>query len=90
MLVEDKLRTCAEYLTVAQKEETAEHRAQTYHSLVLQGKFRTAVRWITEREIGGILQPGYQCAKTGYQVMEFLRAKHPEARTPTAASLDLS
>ena len=54
MLVEDTMRTCTEYLTVAQREETAEHRAQTYHSLVLRGKLRTAVRWITERETGGV------------------------------------
>ena len=50
------MRTCVEYLTVAQIEETAEHRPQTYHSLVLRGKLRTAVKWITERETGGVLQ----------------------------------
>ena len=44
MLVEDILRTCEEYLTVTQREETADHRAQTYHSLVLRGKLRTTVR----------------------------------------------
>ena len=88
MLVEDTLRSCEEYLTVAQREETAEHRAQTYHSLVLRGKLRTAVRWITEREMGGVLQPDEKCMKTGYRVMEVLHTKHPEARTPTAASLD--
>ena len=44
MLVEDTLRTCVEYLTVARREETAEHQAQTYHSLVIRGKLRTAVR----------------------------------------------
>ena len=43
MLVEDILRTCAEYLTVAQREESADHRAQIYHSLVLWGELRTAV-----------------------------------------------
>ena len=55
MLVEDTLCTCAQYLTVACREESKEHRAQTYHSLVLQWKLQTAVRWITERETGGIL-----------------------------------
>ena len=88
MLVEDKLRTYAEYLTVAQREETAELWAQTYHSLVLRGKLRTAVMWITERETGRVLQPGHRYTKTGDRVMEVLHAKHPEARTPTAASLD--
>ena len=88
MLVEDTLQACEEYLTVSRREETAEHRSQTYHRLVLRGKLRTEVRWITKHETGGVLHPGYRCTKTGYQVMEVLRAKHPEARTPTAASLD--
>ena len=88
MLVEDTLRACKEYLTVAWREETAEHRAQTYHSLVLRGKLRTVVRWITERETGRVLQPGDRCMDTGDHVMEVLRTKHPEARTPTVASLD--
>ena len=46
------------------------------------------MRWISERETVGVLQPGDQCTKTGYQVMEVLRDKHPEARTPTVANLD--
>ena len=88
MLVEDTMRTCAELLTVSRREETAEHRAQTYHSLVLRGKLWMAVRWIIEQEIGGVLQPGDRYTKTRDQVMEVLRAKHPETRTPTAASLE--
>ena len=88
MLVEDTLRMCAEYLTVARRDETAEHRAQTYHSLVFHGNLQTAVRWITESEMGGVLQPGDRNTNTGDRLMEVLRAKHPEARTPTAASLD--
>ena len=88
MLVEDTLRSCEEYLTVNRREETAEHRAQTYHSLVLRGKLRLAVRWIMERDTGGVLKPGERCTKTEDRAMKVLRTKHPEARTPTAASLD--
>ena len=62
-----------------------EHRAQTYHSLVLCGKLRSAVRWITERETGGVLQPRERCKKTGDRDLEVLRAKQQEAWTPTAA-----
>ena len=69
MLVEDTLQVCREYLTVAWREETTEHRSQTYHSLVFWGNLRTAVRWITERETGGVLQPGDRCTKTGDRVM---------------------
>ena len=43
----ETLRTCAQYLTAARREETDYHRANTYHSLVLRGKLQTAVRWIT-------------------------------------------
>ena len=89
MLVEDTLQACGEYLTIARRGEMAEHRAQTYHILVLRGKLRTAVQWINERETGGVLQPEDRCTKTGDRVMDVLRDKQPEARTPTAASLDL-
>ena len=37
MLVGDTLRSCKDYMTAARREETVEHRAQTYHSLVLRG-----------------------------------------------------
>ena len=88
MLVENTLRTCAEYLTVARREETAEHQPKKLHSLVLPGKLRTLVRWITERETGGVLQPRDRCTKTGDRVMQVLSSKHPEAQTPTVSSLD--
>ena len=87
MLIGDTLKSCEDYWTAAQREETVDHRSQTYHSLVLRGKLRSAVRWITDRETGGVLQPGDRCEKTGDWVLEVLRAKHPEVRTPTAASL---
>ena len=47
MLVEETLRTCAQYLTAACREESEEHRDKTYYILVLRGKLQTAVRWIT-------------------------------------------
>ena len=55
---------------------------------MLQGKLRTAVRWITERETGRVLQPGDRCTKTGDRVTEAFQSKHPEDRTPITASLD--
>ena len=88
ILAEDTFRACGEYLTIARREETAEHQAQTYHSLVLRGKLRTVAQWITKRETGGVLQTGDRCTNTGDWVMEVLHAKHPEAWTPTAAILD--
>ena len=55
--MEDTLCTCAQYLTAAHREESEEHSAQTFHSLVLRGKLQTAVWWITERDTGGVLHP---------------------------------
>ena len=49
MLVEDTLRSSTQYLAAVCRKETAEHRAKTFHGLVLRGKLWTAVRWITER-----------------------------------------
>ena len=51
------MRTCAQYLTVAHRKESKEHRAKTYHILVLLGKLRMAVQWITERDTGCVLSP---------------------------------
>ena len=42
MLVEDMLRSSTQYLTAVRQEETAEHRAKTFHGLVFRGKLRTA------------------------------------------------
>ena len=55
---------------------------------MLRGKLQTAVRCITEREKGGVLQPEGQCTKMGDCVLEVLHAKHPDARPPSAACLD--
>ena len=88
MLVEDTLRSSTQYLTTFRREETAEHRAKTFHGLVLRSKLRTAVRCITEWEKGGVLQPEEHCTKTGDRVLEVLHVKHPNARPPSAACLD--
>ena len=69
MLVEDTLRTCAEYLTVSKRKYLVEHRAQTYHSLVLREKLQTALRWIMVRDTGGVFHPGDRCNKMGDRVM---------------------
>ena len=65
MLVEETLRTCAQYLTDTCRENSKEHRAKTYHILVIQGKMRATVRWITYQDTGGLLQPEELCTNTG-------------------------
>ena len=60
-MLEETLRTCTQYLTAVRRDDYEEHRDKTYHSLVLQGKLRMAVRWITERDKGGVIQPTDLC-----------------------------
>ena len=48
----------------------------------------TSVRWITERGKGCVFQPEDKCIKLGDKVIEVLHSKHPDAHTPSAASLD--
>ena len=65
------------------------HREKTYQSLVLLCKLKMTVRWKTERETEGVLQPEEICTNTRERVMEVLRTKRPDAHTPSTASLDM-
>jgi hypothetical protein len=62
--------------------ETQEQRSKKFAKLVLQGKPRSTVRWITEREKGGVLLPDDMDAKSGELVIDVLKEKHPDARVP--------
>ena len=44
--------------------------------------------WITEREKGGVIQPGDAFSKTRKPVLDVLWLKHPEACAPLAISPD--
>ena len=52
------------------------------------GKFRSAVRWITDREKVGVFQPAKICPKTGKPVLYILHSKHPGARSLTEGILE--
>ena len=64
MLVEDTLLMCAPYITTAHIEKSEKHRAKTFYSLVLHGKLRTSMQWITYLDTGGVLQPAELCTNT--------------------------
>ena len=88
ILVEDMGHTYAQYLSTIRGGDSLEHRAYIYHSLVLRGKLRLAVRWITDREKGGVFQKGYIFPKTGQPVLEVLCLKNPDYRPLTTKSLE--
>ncbi len=88
MLVQDTERTALAQLARVRGVETQEQRAKTFARLVLQGKLRSAVRWLTDREKGGVLLPDDVDEKTGESVIDVLQSKHPDAQVPDAAELE--
>ena len=56
--------------------------ARRYNSMVLDGKIRSAVRTITDRDPGGLLAPDDIDSKSGDTVIDVLRGKHPDAAIP--------
>ncbi len=55
-----------------------------FNRLMLQGKIKAAVRFVTERGGGGVLHPSAQAEKRppGVTVLDVLREKHPPQQTP--------
>jgi hypothetical protein len=88
MLVQDTERTALAQLAKSRGGSTPEQRAKTYNRLILQGKLRAAVRWLTEREKGGVLLPGDTDEKTGETIFDVLKSKHPAARVPEASEME--
>ena len=88
MLVQETERTALTQLARIRGGQTQEQRAKTFSRLVLQGKLRAAVRYITEREMGGVLLPDYRDEKTGDTVLDVLQSKHPDARVPDTSVME--
>jgi hypothetical protein len=55
---------------------------RAFDARVLTGRLRSAVRHLTSRQGGGVLQPADLCTKSGRPVVEVLREKHPDLREP--------
>jgi hypothetical protein len=88
MLVQDTERTALTQLARVGGVATPEQRAKTYNRLVLQGKLRTAVCWLTEREKGCVLKPRDRDDKTGENIFNVLQSKHTDARVPDASEME--
>ena len=53
------------------------HVSKVFASLLMKGKVRKAMRWLSERANGGVLDP-MQELKKGVTVLKTLKSKHPE------------
>eukprot|EP00978_Attheya_sp_CCMP212_P013894 scaffold35059_cov31-Attheya_sp.AAC.1 len=82
MLVQDTVKTSLSLLSHVRHQMDDQEIARTYNRMVLQGKLRQAVRWITQRHKGGMLYLDDIDVKTGKPVIDVLKSNHPEARAP--------
>ena len=81
-LVEDTVATARRGEGGLQRDEDDDSTARRYHSMVIGGRLRGAVRMLTNRDGGGVLHPEETDAKSGRKVIEVLREKHPELMIP--------
>ncbi|KAL7540686.1 hypothetical protein ACHAWF_006753 [Thalassiosira exigua] len=56
--------------------------ARRYDALIREGRLRSAVRMLTERDGGSLYMPDDLCTKTKKPVIEVLEEKHPEGVIP--------
>ena len=64
-----------------------QERTNAFSSLIRKGKIREGVRFICERESGGIMQRGDIDSKIGDLVKETLKSKHPNGRDVSVENL---
>ena len=81
--VEDTLRVMESSLPKARGATTPKQRAKVFYTKVRARNLRTAVRYITDREGGGVLAPDEIDGKSGIDAL--LRDKHPAMRVPGEA-----
>ena len=67
---------------LVRREKDDAAKARSYQARVVSGRLRSAVRGVTNRAAGGVLQPDDVCSKTGRPVLEVLQGKHPKMREP--------
>ena len=74
---------CDRNLPKSSGEMTSEKESKIFSDLILQGRLREAVRFITDRQGGGVMDPNDDAGKpSGKTVLQVLKDKHPEQRIP--------
>ena len=65
-----------------------ESACQKYDAIVKGGRVSSAVKMVTNRDLGGLYRPTDACSKTGRPVIDILREKHPEGVIPDVSHFD--
>jgi hypothetical protein len=87
MLIQETEQDLQTYLSSRQGTMTPEQQVKIFNQKMLQCDVRGAVRYLTNREVGGILLPSNTDKKTGLLVAKVLASKDPNARIPDANKL---
>ena len=59
-----------------------------YDATVKSGNIRSAVRTLTDGDMGGLYKPNDKCSKSGERVIDVLRSKYPKLRIPDEEDFD--
>ena len=81
-LVQDTINTAKRGVGGANPSADEESIARQYHSMVIDGRLRAAVRGLTNRDGGGVMNMEDIDQKTKAPVIEVLKGKHPEMKIP--------
>ena len=81
-LVQDTVAMAKRGAGGARKSKDDESIARKYHSMVIGGRLRAAVRMLSNRDGGGVMHPEDADTKSGRKVIDVLREKHPEMMIP--------
>jgi hypothetical protein len=74
---------CDRKLPSSSGKMSEDQEAKVFSSLMLQGRLREAVRFVTDRQGGGVMSPDEDAVKpAGKNVLEVLESKHPQQRAP--------
>ena len=82
MLVKDMDHTSRTMALKVARGMSEEAISKTFTSLVLKGKIRTVIRFMTLQRAGGVLSPDDIDAKLGRPVVDVLWEKHPALIAP--------
>jgi hypothetical protein len=87
-LVQDIVGEAMKVVGSGQDTANEELIAQKYNHMVLDGKLRATVRFVTACDGGEFLLPQDACTKTGRPVIEVLQSQHPDTRIPNLGDPD--